>query len=75
VLAQVAQILGMQGISGKSVVQEGMGDQARLVMVMHPALESSFYAALQLISQLDFLRSPPRAIRVLEEEFLSSPSA
>jgi homoserine dehydrogenase len=75
VLAQVAQILGMQGISVKSVVQKGMGDQARLVMVMHPALESSFYAALQLISQLDFLRSPPRAIRVLEEEFLSSPSA
>jgi homoserine dehydrogenase len=73
VLAQVAQILGMQDISVKSVVQKGMGAQARLVMVMHPAKESSFAAALQLISQLDFLRSPPRAIRVIEEEFLSSP--
>jgi homoserine dehydrogenase len=73
VLAQVAQILGMQDISVKSVVQRGMGDQARLVMVMHPAKESSFAAALQLISQLDFMRSPPRAIRVIEEEFLSSP--
>jgi homoserine dehydrogenase len=73
VLAQVAQILGMQDISVKSVDQRGMGDQARLVMVMHPAKESSFAAALQLISQLDFLRSPPRAIRVIEEEFLSSP--
>jgi homoserine dehydrogenase len=73
VLAQVAQILGMQDISVKSVVQKGMGEQARLVMVVHPTKESSFAAALQLISQLDFLRSPPRAIRVIEEEFLSSP--
>jgi homoserine dehydrogenase len=73
VLAQVAQILGMQDISVKSVVQKGMGEQARLVMVMHPAKESSFAAALQLMSQLDFLRSPPRAIRVIEEEFLASP--
>jgi homoserine dehydrogenase len=73
VLAQVAQILGMQDISVKSVVQKGMGDQARLVMVVHPTKESSFAAALQLMSQLDFLRSPPRAIRVIEEEFLSSP--
>jgi homoserine dehydrogenase len=73
VLAQVAQILGMQAISVKSVVQKGMGEQARLVMVVHPTKESSFAAALQLMSQLDFLRSPPRAIRVIEEEFLSSP--
>ena len=73
VLAQVAQILGMQDISVKSVVQKGMGEQARLVMVVHPTKESSFAGALQLMSQLDFLRSPPRAIRVIEEEFLSSP--
>ena len=49
VLAQVAQILGMQDISVKSVVQKGMGEQARLVMVVHPTKESSFAAALQLI--------------------------
>jgi homoserine dehydrogenase len=73
VLAQVAQILGMQAISVKSVVQKGLGEQARLVMVLHTAKESSFAAALQMISQLEFLRSPPRAIRVIEEEFLSSP--
>jgi homoserine dehydrogenase len=73
VLAQVAQRLGMQQISVKSVVQKGLGEQARLVMVLHTAPESSVTAALQMISQLDFLRSPPRAIRVIEEEFLSSP--
>ena len=69
VLAQVAELLGMQGVSIKSFVQRGLGVNARLVMVLHPILESRFYAALQLIGQLDFMRSPPRAIRVIEEEF------
>jgi homoserine dehydrogenase len=39
------------------------------VMVLHPLLESRFYAALRLIGQLGFMRSPPRAIRVIDEEF------
>jgi homoserine dehydrogenase len=69
VLAQVAEVLGMQGASIKSVVQKGLGAQARLVMVLHPLLESRFYAAVQLISQMAFVRSTPRAIRVIDEEF------
>ncbi|MGH2841072.1 MAG: homoserine dehydrogenase, partial [Solirubrobacteraceae bacterium] len=47
VLAQVAQILGDQGASIKSVVQKGLGQNARLVMVVHPVLESSFFAAVE----------------------------
>ena len=70
VLAQVAELLGMQGASIKSVVQRGLGDNARLVMVLHPLLESRFYAAVRLIGRLDFMRSAPRAIRVIEEEFI-----
>jgi homoserine dehydrogenase len=69
VLAQVAEILGLQGVSIKSVVQHGMGDDARLVMVMHPVLESKFRAAVDLIARLDFVRSTPRVIRVIEEVF------
>jgi homoserine dehydrogenase len=69
VLAQVAQILGMQGASIKSVVQKGLGEKARLTMVVHPILESRFYAARDLIARLDFVRAAPRAIRVIEEEF------
>jgi homoserine dehydrogenase len=69
VLAQIAELLGMQGASIKSVVQRGLGDNASLVMVLHPLLESRFYAAVRLIAQLDFMRSAPRAIRVIEEEF------
>jgi homoserine dehydrogenase len=69
VLAQVAEILGMQGASIKSVVQKGLGENARLVMVVHPLLESRFFAAVTLVGRLDFVRSTPRAIRVIEEQF------
>jgi homoserine dehydrogenase len=69
VLAQVAQVLARHGVSVKSVVQRGLGDQARLVMVMHQVLESRFEAAMEEIATLGFLRARPRAIRVLEEEF------
>jgi homoserine dehydrogenase len=69
VLAQVAEILGLQGVSIRSVVQHGLGADARLVMVMHPVLESRFRAAVELIAGLDFVRSAPRVIRVIEEVF------
>jgi homoserine dehydrogenase len=69
VLAQIAQLLGLQGASIKSVVQHGLGENARLVMVTHPLLESRLFAAMELIGALDFMRSRPRAIRVIDEEF------
>jgi homoserine dehydrogenase len=69
VLAAVAAALAAHGVSVKSVVQKGLGEQARLVMVLHPVLESQFFAAADTISQLEVLRAPPRAIRVIEEEF------
>jgi homoserine dehydrogenase len=70
VLAAVAQVLGEQGASIKSVVQRGFKENARLVMVIHPLLESRVREALRRIGELDFVRSTPRAIRVIEEEFL-----
>jgi homoserine dehydrogenase len=69
VLARIAEILGDNGISVQSVVQRGMGDDARLVMVLHEAPERAFYAALDEIAGLDDLRAAPRAIRVIEEAF------
>jgi homoserine dehydrogenase len=69
VLAQVAQVLAADGVSVKSVVQKGLGEQARLVMVLHPVLESKFEAATRELERLEVLRARPRAIRVLEEEF------
>jgi homoserine dehydrogenase len=70
VLAQIAAVLGDNQVSVKSVVQWGLGDDARLVMVMHQCAESGFQAALGEMDKLEFLRSPPRAIRVIEEEFV-----
>ncbi|MBV9212730.1 MAG: homoserine dehydrogenase [Actinobacteria bacterium] len=73
VLAQIAEILGLQEVSVKSVVQRGMGDDARLEMVLHPVLESRFKAAVDLIARLEFMRSEPRFVRVIEEIFEETP--
>ena len=52
-------------------MQKGMGDNARLVMVMHRVPEGRFSKAVREISKLDLLRAPPRSIRVIEEEFVA----
>jgi homoserine dehydrogenase len=68
VLASVTTVLGDHGVSIKSVVQRGMDEHARLVMVTHPVLESSLRAAVERVGEFDFVGSPPRTIRVIEEE-------
>ena len=70
VLAAVTAVLGEQGVSIKSILQRGLGEDARLVMVTHPVLESSLRAAIERVAEFDFVRSTPRTIRVIEEEFV-----
>ena len=70
VLAQIAEVLGDHGASVRSVVQHGLGANARLIMVMHPMAESPFFEAVEKIAGLAFMRSRPRAIRVIDEEFM-----
>ncbi len=70
VLARIATVLGDSDVSVKSVNQRGAGDDARLVMIVHECLESRFEAAVEALAQLDDLRSAPRSIRVIEEEFI-----
>src|ERR1700712_4459987 len=67
VLARIATVLGEHDVSVKSVVQRGMGDDARLVMVLHECLESRFARAVEALNELGELRSPARAIHVIEE--------
>jgi homoserine dehydrogenase len=69
VLARIATVLGDHDVSVKSVVQRGIGDEARLVMVVHECLESRFAAAVEALAELGDLRAPPRSIHVIEEEF------
>jgi homoserine dehydrogenase len=70
VLASVTKVLGEHDVSIKSVVQRGMGEHARLVMVSHPVLDSRLRDAVERLGEFDFVRSPPRTIRVIEEEFV-----
>lgn len=70
VLARIAQVLGDNQVSVKSVVQRGSGGDARLVMVVHECLESRFATAVEQIGRLGEVRSAPRSIRVIEEEFV-----
>jgi homoserine dehydrogenase len=70
VLAQVAKMLSDSGISVKSVVQKGIGNDARLVMVVHRCSEARFKEAVERIGGLGSLRSSPRFIRVIEEVFV-----
>jgi homoserine dehydrogenase len=68
VLARIATVLGDHEVSVKSVVQRGIGEDARLVMVIHECLESHFAAAVAALGELDDLRAAPRYIHVIEDE-------
>ena len=70
VLAQIAQLLGDAGASIKSVVQRGLGERAQLMMVTHPLAHSRLEIALAAIARLEHVRAAPRAISVIDEEFV-----
>src|SRR4051794_12136829 len=70
VLGEVAAALGNHEVSVRNFNQQGAGESARLVMVMHPTLESHFFAAVDEIRALPFIKADPRIIRVIEEEFV-----
>ena len=70
VLAAVTRVLGEQDVSIRSVLQRGLGERARLVMVTHVVPESGLRAAIARLEEFDFVRSTPRTIRVIEEEFV-----
>ena len=60
VLAQVAQLLGDAGASIKSVVQQGLGGRAQLMMVTHPLRALAAAAAL---GRIERARARPRRRR------------
>ena len=66
----MTQVLGEHGVSIKSVVQRGMRERARLVMITHPVAESGLGKALEQLREFGVHRSTPRTIRVIEEEFV-----
>jgi homoserine dehydrogenase len=68
VLARVADVFGRHGVSIRSVEQEGMGDDARLIFVTHRALERDAQATLVELRDLDVVRALLSVIRVVGDE-------
>lgn len=64
VLARVSALFGAHEVSIHSMVQEGGGDEAELVLLLHPVREALFFAALDEIKALDEVRAEPAVIRV-----------
>jgi homoserine dehydrogenase len=68
VLARVAQTFADHGVSISSVWQEGFGDEARLVMVTHRALERNFQSLMAALRGLEVVEEVASSMRVITEE-------
>jgi homoserine dehydrogenase len=64
VLASVAGAFGTHGVSIASVWQEGIGDQAQLVMISHRAREKDIQATLHDLRELDAVTKVASVMRV-----------
>ena len=64
VLAKVSALFGDHGVSIHSMVQEGGGDEAELVLLLHPVREEQFFAALGKMKALPEVKGEPGVIRV-----------
>jgi len=67
VLAAVASTFEANGVSIRSMEQEGEGDQARLVFIVHKALESDLQATVRDLRSLDDVRNVGSVMRVIGE--------
>ncbi|HEX9343540.1 MAG TPA: homoserine dehydrogenase [Actinomycetota bacterium] len=68
VLAKVATVFGEHGVSIRSVLQRGKGDEAQLVLVTHLAREGAMRATLAGLRQLDVVNDLQSVMRVEGEE-------
>jgi homoserine dehydrogenase len=65
VLARIASAFGDEGLSIRSVVQSGSGDEARLVLIIHSGREDRMDAAVKRLGALEVVRGEPVVLRVL----------
>jgi homoserine dehydrogenase len=66
VLEKVAGVTARHGVSIKSMQQEGLGEEARLVLITHEAREADMQATLRDLRQLDAVEQVGNLVRVLE---------
>ncbi|HTM43536.1 MAG TPA: homoserine dehydrogenase [Polyangiaceae bacterium] len=67
VLAHIATALSQQGVSVEQMVQQGRGAAGAavpVVIITHHCREGAVYEALAQVKQANFLRVPPRLIRI-----------
>ena len=64
VLATIAGLFGENSVSIESVIQEGRGDNAELVLVTHEATENNLNKSIESIKNLDSVSSVTSTIRV-----------
>jgi len=65
VLAEIAGVFGSRNVSIRSMEQEGLGDEARLIFVTHKALESDLRATLAALGELDAVKNIGQVLRVI----------
>jgi homoserine dehydrogenase len=65
VLAQVAGVFGRHGVSIRSMEQEGLGDEARLIFITHEAREADVQATLHDLRRLDSVDRVGSVLRVV----------
>ncbi|MBC7230834.1 MAG: homoserine dehydrogenase [Actinobacteria bacterium] len=68
VLARIAGVFGDNGVSIKSVIQHGMGREARIVLVTHAVKERSIRATLKGLEELRAVNRIASVIRVEDRE-------
>jgi homoserine dehydrogenase len=67
VLAAVAGVFGAHGVSIRSMEQEGLGNEARLVFITHIAREAAMQATVRDLHHLDAVDRITSVLRVIGE--------
>jgi homoserine dehydrogenase len=65
VLARVADVFGGHGVSIRSMEQEGLGEEARLIFITHTATERDVQATLRDLRDLDVVDRVGSVLRVV----------
>jgi homoserine dehydrogenase len=65
VLAAVAGVFGTHGVSIRTMEQEGLGDEARLIFITHTAREADMQSTLRDLRNLDVVDRVVSLIRVI----------
>ena len=68
VLAQVAGVFGDHGVSIRSMEQEGLGDEARLIFITHRARHADVQATLAALGELEAVDRIGSVLRVLGDD-------